>query len=461
VLIVAGLLLFGSLLFCLCCYKVSNLLYLLYHIDDQTTDEDILGLPLGALGGHAPFINPSPAGGGPVSGKDGNYGGLADMAEAGEGLFGKIGDSTAMLLAEDAINEGRYDHDLGRLKEPSFFSQTPRHAPSWFSGLRGAGSATNLGSGAYAAPKGDLRTSSETCLLPRGQHYGHRQQQQLYRDYASANRLFRGQPSHVSEPDFGQRYDPYGYHHPRRGPRGSLGDGGADYDYGQSQPVYRSDSLGRRHRHHHHHYGRVTTPPVGRPPPPAVAPPPPSVWYSSSSAHMRRRVPSPSRGYPTSPSPSPPPPPPTVTAAEAAVMAAAAARLTSGGHRSGGHHSHHHHHHSSNTARRYSLQEYLIQVVVVLHIPILRLRTTCNIFLQIRFNSSCGMQLYRARQCRRRHLILSRFRSGELRRRAATTSASTTTATATSPDIATAAASPNGRRVLRGISLRSTGHFSR
>ena len=33
--VVIGLLLFGSLLFCLCCYKVSNLLYMLYHIDDD------------------------------------------------------------------------------------------------------------------------------------------------------------------------------------------------------------------------------------------------------------------------------------------------------------------------------------------------------------------------------------------------------------------------------------------
>ncbi len=32
--VVIGLLLFGSLLFCLCCYKVTNLLYMLYHIDD-------------------------------------------------------------------------------------------------------------------------------------------------------------------------------------------------------------------------------------------------------------------------------------------------------------------------------------------------------------------------------------------------------------------------------------------
>jgi hypothetical protein len=34
--VVIGLLLFGSLLFCLCCYKVTNLLYMLYHIDDTT-----------------------------------------------------------------------------------------------------------------------------------------------------------------------------------------------------------------------------------------------------------------------------------------------------------------------------------------------------------------------------------------------------------------------------------------
>ena len=37
---VIGLLLFGSFLFCLCCYKVSNLLYMLYHIDDNTPDEE-------------------------------------------------------------------------------------------------------------------------------------------------------------------------------------------------------------------------------------------------------------------------------------------------------------------------------------------------------------------------------------------------------------------------------------
>ena len=42
VLIVVGLLLFGSSLFCLCCYKVSNLLYMLYHIDDaESTAGDI------------------------------------------------------------------------------------------------------------------------------------------------------------------------------------------------------------------------------------------------------------------------------------------------------------------------------------------------------------------------------------------------------------------------------------
>ncbi len=33
--VVICLLLFGSLLFCLCCYKVTNLLYMLYHIDDS------------------------------------------------------------------------------------------------------------------------------------------------------------------------------------------------------------------------------------------------------------------------------------------------------------------------------------------------------------------------------------------------------------------------------------------
>ena len=40
VFVIVGLLLFGSLLFCLCCYKVSNLLYMLYHIDDSTDSED-------------------------------------------------------------------------------------------------------------------------------------------------------------------------------------------------------------------------------------------------------------------------------------------------------------------------------------------------------------------------------------------------------------------------------------
>ena len=45
--LVIGLLLFGSLLFCLCCYKVTNLLYMLYHIDDATeslTGNEIVGV---------------------------------------------------------------------------------------------------------------------------------------------------------------------------------------------------------------------------------------------------------------------------------------------------------------------------------------------------------------------------------------------------------------------------------
>ena len=46
--VVIGLLSFGSLLFCLCCYKVTNLLYMLYHIDDNEADEEELapgGIP--------------------------------------------------------------------------------------------------------------------------------------------------------------------------------------------------------------------------------------------------------------------------------------------------------------------------------------------------------------------------------------------------------------------------------
>uniref|UniRef100_A0A0K2TXD0 Uncharacterized protein n=1 Tax=Lepeophtheirus salmonis TaxID=72036 RepID=A0A0K2TXD0_LEPSM len=43
--LVIGLLLFGSLLFCLCCYKVTNLLYMLYHIDD-TEIEDLEDCPM-------------------------------------------------------------------------------------------------------------------------------------------------------------------------------------------------------------------------------------------------------------------------------------------------------------------------------------------------------------------------------------------------------------------------------
>ena len=46
--LVIGLLLFGSLLFCLCCYKVTNLLYMLYHIDDAT--ESLTGNEI-AVGG--------------------------------------------------------------------------------------------------------------------------------------------------------------------------------------------------------------------------------------------------------------------------------------------------------------------------------------------------------------------------------------------------------------------------
>ena len=49
--VVVSLLAFGSLLFCLCCYKISNLLYMLYHIDDQEPDpNDADGLVVFAEG---------------------------------------------------------------------------------------------------------------------------------------------------------------------------------------------------------------------------------------------------------------------------------------------------------------------------------------------------------------------------------------------------------------------------
>ena len=52
--VVITLLAFGSLLFCLCCYKVSNLLYMLYHIDDST--ESLTGAGGGPGGADAAAI---------------------------------------------------------------------------------------------------------------------------------------------------------------------------------------------------------------------------------------------------------------------------------------------------------------------------------------------------------------------------------------------------------------------
>ena len=170
---VIGLLLFGSFLFCLCCYKVSNLLYMLYHIDDNTPDEEpdfssILMKEAGAnpTGPAAQaaysFVNTGNAGkelGGLGAAENG-------IASAKSFLTGSLGglnfptSSTEHLLIGNHVG----NHILGNsggvggggigLEGGTYRMKT-------------AGSVTSLSVGVQCTPgDSDVRTSSETCLIP-------------------------------------------------------------------------------------------------------------------------------------------------------------------------------------------------------------------------------------------------------------------------------------------------------
>ena len=76
--VVIGLLLFGSLLFCLCCYKVSNLLYMLYHIDDDP--DSTAPNPAGGVPGDLTAVGVASAA---------NAAAAAVIASATSGLSGK------------------------------------------------------------------------------------------------------------------------------------------------------------------------------------------------------------------------------------------------------------------------------------------------------------------------------------------------------------------------------------
>ncbi len=160
--VIIGLLLFGSLLFCLCCYKVSNLLYMLYHIDDAASDDDLL--PIGAFAAAAAAAAGSSKDPFAV-GADGTGGG------GGDKMGGDDGAAAALIMSEYVSQERMQGNHVGNLagsfSGPSYPSlafadsqiqqqfqqlqqqqqQQQQHRPAVHRGLRQAESATSLSVG--------------------------------------------------------------------------------------------------------------------------------------------------------------------------------------------------------------------------------------------------------------------------------------------------------------------------
>ena len=137
--VVVGLLLFGSLLFCLCCYKVSNLLYMLYHIDDETGSDDDGLLSLAGLGA----LGPGAAAAAAAAAKDpfGPGRGGGDGGPDG-GAFGKLEDdattAATLIMSEYVSNEQLQGNHVGNLAG-SFGAATAGPSAA-FSAVMGNGS---------------------------------------------------------------------------------------------------------------------------------------------------------------------------------------------------------------------------------------------------------------------------------------------------------------------------------
>ena len=290
--VVVGLLLFGSLLFCLCCYKVSNLLYMLYHIDDTEAEDELTPefakevLNNAAASGQYSSLLSTYADGGPKGGNP-----VGQAVSVGEGLNNE---SNAKLMQLSEFTSASAEHlgnHIGGGGYPNHIGQLPYHMPH-NPRMRTAGSVTSLSVGIQCNPDdAEIRTTSETCLIPVGSstsliggsgHYGapaitnHHQHQSHYHRGSSAHHSSAAhsqQPQHpsasirlhhMSNPDF------------RHATSFDIMAAAAVAASSAAAAAAANSSSSSGHHHHHHHgqsrrgserSGSVAHIPLALPPP--------------------------------------------------------------------------------------------------------------------------------------------------------------------------------------------------
>ncbi|XP_059095358.1 uncharacterized protein LOC131890097 [Tigriopus californicus] len=175
--VVVGLLFFGSLLFCLCCYKVSNLLYMLYHIDDTHVDydDDLAGLTEKDVLTYVNSFSNGPTGNNAGSGVGGGDSSAPTGVTSPSGVPPPLRDVTN-TNERPPPNNTSVNLPLASIK--SFNPSTnAQHSSSKCHGnyiieggtyrMKPAHSVTSLSIGVQCSPQdAELRSGSDTCLLP-------------------------------------------------------------------------------------------------------------------------------------------------------------------------------------------------------------------------------------------------------------------------------------------------------
>jgi hypothetical protein len=251
--VVIGLLLFGSLLFCLCCYKVTNLLYMLYHIDDSTdslTGHDLISVTTASAVTTSGALAAAPIALALEGGSNGpnNGGGQQVQQQPQRPQSANSMNSTSHRgHGQPHIHHNSYDHFAHMNHAPS----TPTLYP--LAQVRKTTSATSLSVGVQYDPR-------DVVDAPHQQQRGGHRHNAAAVEYITASNGLRGSHRrahiHVSAPDFhlpsevsrhhGQRHSqhsttPYGVRRPQ-------------VEAITTQPSSSSQQAQQPYHHHYHHH---------------------------------------------------------------------------------------------------------------------------------------------------------------------------------------------------------------
>lgn len=210
---VVGLLFFGSLLFCLCCYKVSNLLYMLYHIDDTHVDydDDLAGLTEKDVltyvnsFSNGPTGNTSGANNGGGGGETSAPGGMTSPPAVPPPPLRDVTNTTERPPPNPSVNLPLASIKSFNPSNNAQHSSSKCHGNYIIEGgtyrMKPAHSVTSLSIGIQCSPQdAELRSGSDTCLLPVHCHSS--SNVQVYNKGRKHERHPKTQRVHQSHPDF-------------------------------------------------------------------------------------------------------------------------------------------------------------------------------------------------------------------------------------------------------------------